>query len=163
MTMLIPSEAFPMSSLDLLAVINQYRNDEGMKSMRHDNFCKKVRDELSNDTLLPQEEGPINPKNKQRVMVYMLTKFQSLRVAMRECKEVRRKVADYLENLAEAFPKPREGEFMKSLNEATARLKQEEAEASKCGRYLATHKQRKKRRIAEIQHFTNEAQMILNF
>ncbi len=163
---LIQNASFPMSSLDLLTIINGYRKEEGLRAMRHDNFCKKIRDELSSDTFLKLEEGPVHPRNKQLRMVYKLTKFQSLRVAMRESKEVRSKVAAFLERLDEQpkqLIKSEPDSFMESINSAIANYEADQKIAQKCGQGLVAWKLLKHKHKQDIKRLASTAQLALLF
>ena len=81
-----------MTSLELLKVINQYRNEDGKNAMRHANFLQKVEDELEGAELKFQS-GYLDDNNQQR-KCYNLPKDECMLMAMRESKFVRRKTVD---------------------------------------------------------------------
>jgi len=53
-----------MSSLDLLKVINQYRSEDGRSEMTHDNFIKKIEDELE-DGAVEFHASYTTPQNRE--------------------------------------------------------------------------------------------------
>ena len=85
-----PSPAIEvMNSLDLLATINRYRLEDGKNEMRHCTFLKRIEDELEEEER--NASTYIDTYNRDQ-KCYLLDKEQSLQVAMRESKNVRKRV-----------------------------------------------------------------------
>ncbi len=161
---LIQNASFPMSSPDLLAIINGYRKEEGKRAMRHDNFISKIKDELDFSLLLKSQE-PYGTKGKVREIVH-LDKFQALRVAMRESKEIRCKFAAFLERLDEQpkqLIKVEPDTFMESINAAIANYKADQKIAKKCGQGLVSWKLLKRKHQSDIKRLACTAQLTLDF
>lgn len=90
------------TSLELVELINQYRNEEGNKSpLRHDNLLQIIKDEFEEEIgLLKIQETPyIHPQNKQKYPMYVLDHSQSRQVLVRESKFVRKAVISYIDKL----------------------------------------------------------------
>ncbi len=91
------------SSLELVELINQFREQEGNKTeLRHDNFLQVIRDEFSDETgglLNILETRYIHPQNKQEYPMYILDLKQSRQVLIRESKFVRKAVIEYIDKL----------------------------------------------------------------
>lgn len=102
-----------MTSLELLEVINAYRKEEFLSNsqnqkedfvpMRHDNFIKKIEDELEGG-LLNFQDTYINPQNKQIYKCYRLPEDECLQMAMRESKYVRKNVVKKIHELMQSQP-----------------------------------------------------------
>lgn len=90
------------TSLELVELINQYRNEEGNKSpLRHDNLLQIIKDEFEEEIgLLKIQETPyIHPQNKQKYPMYILNHSQARQVLVRESKFVRKAVISYIDKL----------------------------------------------------------------
>lgn len=106
MTDLITSSvpAKTMTSLDLLAIINQVRAAQGLEPLRRNDFHNKVADELEGlhyETFVVKNDRGSGPSGE----AYHLTQDQALLVAMRESKHVRRNVLAKLRELEAAVQK----------------------------------------------------------
>lgn len=86
-----------MSSIDLLGVINQSREENGEPSLRRNRFHEKVADELEGEHYT---KSVVTNSNGTKSEVLMLTHDQCMLVSMRESKAVRRSVLEKL-NAAE--------------------------------------------------------------
>jgi len=78
-----------MSSLDLLTTINRYRLEDGKKEMRHCTFLKRIEDEFEKEELNASIYQDTYNRDQK---CYLLDKEQALQVAMRESKNVRKRV-----------------------------------------------------------------------
>ena len=89
------------TSLELVEVINQYRNKEGnRKELQHYDFLKIVRDEFEEEIGVGNisESSYLNSQNKLQPM-FVLTHAQSRQVLVRESKFVRKAVIAYIDKL----------------------------------------------------------------
>ena len=97
MNNLTTSNKMTMTSLELLDVINGYREDDGKSKMRHDNFMNKIEDELEGSAL-NFKDGYLDVNNQER-KCYNLPKEECMLMAMRESKYVRRQTVEYIKSL----------------------------------------------------------------
>ena len=106
------------TSLELVDLINQYRQQEGNRGeLLHKDFLKVVRDEFEEEI----GQGNISPssylnsQNKEQPM-YILNLSQSRQVLVRESKFVRKAVIAYIDKLektlTQQLPKPNREEIM---------------------------------------------------
>ena len=90
-----------MTSLELLDVINGYREDDDKKGLRHDTFMKKIEDEL--EEAAPKFIGTgtyLNGTGSEvQRPIYILPKEECMLMAMRESKYVRRQTVEYIKSL----------------------------------------------------------------
>ncbi len=89
------------TSLELVDLINQYRNEEGNKNpLRHDNLLQIIRDEFEEEISLLkiQESNYKNDRGKEYPM-FVLNLAQSRQVLVRESKFVRKAVIAYIDKL----------------------------------------------------------------
>lgn len=86
-----------MTSIELLEVINGYREDDGKSPMPHDNFIKKIEDELEKGVV--KFYGTYKSSQGKDVKMYNLPKEECLLMAMRESKYVRRQTVEYIKSL----------------------------------------------------------------
>ena len=90
-----------ITSLELLAEINKFRKEEGIKKeLGHNDLLKVIRDEFSEEI----NEGKISPvtykdKKGEKRPMFILTLSQARQVLVRESKFVRRAVIHFLEKL----------------------------------------------------------------
>lgn len=90
-----------ITSLELLAEINKFRKEEGIKKeLGHNDLLKVIRDEFSEEI----NEGKISPvtykdKKGEKRPMFLLTLSQARQVLVRESKFVRRAVIHFLEKL----------------------------------------------------------------
>lgn len=102
-TLSTQDDSVKMTSLDLLSVINSFREEEGKPAMRHDNFMRKIRDEFDEEALL-NFEGSYQGVDNATTICYLLPRDECMIMAMRESKGVRRKTVDYIKTLEESKP-----------------------------------------------------------
>lgn len=86
-----------ITSLALLDIINQYREEEGKKPKRHDNFIRDIKSELG--TELRAEVSSYVDSSGKANLLFNLDKDEALIMAMRESKLVRRKVVNRMNEL----------------------------------------------------------------
>lgn len=87
-----------ISSIDLLAVINKSRLEEGRKyAMRHDNFLKKIETELGDDAL--KFKGVYQGANGEARPCYHLPRREAELMVMSESPRVRAAVYDRMREL----------------------------------------------------------------
>ena len=89
------------TSLEIVDLINQYRQQEGdRKELQHYDFLKIVRDEFEEEIGVGNisESSYLNSQNKQQPM-YILNLAQSRQVLVRESKFVRKAVIAYIDKL----------------------------------------------------------------
>jgi hypothetical protein len=102
-TSIVPAqEQMSISTVDLLAKINEYLVAEGRKPQENGKFLAKVRDELGLSKLLVEKFSTNNPGAQggdRDVKGYSLTPDQALLVGMRESKVIRKKVLAYIRDL----------------------------------------------------------------
>lgn len=87
-----------IDSQSLLMMVNEARKQCGEPPVRNNKFIEKVEDELEGETYTKS----VGRKNGQEIDVIHMTIKQSLRVAARESKAVRRSLVDKLESMNEA-------------------------------------------------------------
>lgn len=88
-----------MPSMELLEVINGYREDEGKAPMGHSDFLKKIRDELEGDA--GKFSSVYLGGNNQERPCYNLPKDECMQMAMRESKGVRKATIRKINELVE--------------------------------------------------------------
>ncbi|EOX1521944.1 hypothetical protein ACPDZV_000584 [Vibrio cholerae] len=97
---------YPMKSIDLLEIINEARVKNEKTPMRHDNFMEKCRDELEIGEL--KFQGGMNnshlettyfDKQGEERPCYLLSREDCLCMAMRESKQIRKLVVEYIKYL----------------------------------------------------------------
>ncbi|PSW44401.1 hypothetical protein [Photobacterium leiognathi] len=93
---------YPISSVDLLDIINKCRSQYEKKPVRHDHFMDKCKDELLDDQR-PEISGGsyIDQKGEARPCL-SLSREDALCMAMRESKQIRKQVVEYLKYLEES-------------------------------------------------------------
>ncbi|HFV9291440.1 TPA: hypothetical protein ACIAIE_001241 [Serratia fonticola] len=87
-----------IDSQSLLVMVNAARKECGEKPVRNNDFINRIKDELDGETY----ENFVGHKNGTDIEVIRMTIKQSLRVAARESKAVRRSLVDKLEAMHEA-------------------------------------------------------------
>ncbi len=90
------------TSLELVDLINQYREQEGNKTpLRHDTMLGIIRDEFEEEIGLQNilEAQYTHPQNRQQYPMYILNLAQSRQVLVRESKFVRKAVIAYIDKL----------------------------------------------------------------
>jgi|GEM_PF-767824 len=90
------------TSLELVDLINQYREQEGNKTpLRHDTMLGIIRDEFEEEIGLQNilEAQYTHPQNRQQYPMYILNLSQSRQVLVRESKFVRKAVIAYIDKL----------------------------------------------------------------
>ncbi|HAT4516386.1 TPA: hypothetical protein I9281_001298 [Serratia marcescens] len=87
-----------IDSRSLLVMVNDARKQCGEKPVRNNDFISRIKDELDGETY----EIFVGHKNGYDIEVISMTIKQSLRVAARESKSVRRSLVDKLEAMHEA-------------------------------------------------------------
>lgn len=87
-----------IDSQSLLVMVNDARKQCGEKPVRNNDFISRIKDELDGETY----EIFVGHKNGYDIEVIAMTIKQSLRVAARESKAVRRSLVDKLEAMHEA-------------------------------------------------------------
>ncbi|CAI2000677.1 Uncharacterised protein [Serratia ficaria] len=87
-----------IDSQSLLVMVNDARKQCGEKPVRNNDFINRIKDELDGETY----EIFVGHKNGYDIEVIAMTIKQSLRVAARESKSVRRSLVDKLEAMHEA-------------------------------------------------------------
>lgn len=87
-----------IDSQSLLVMVNDARKQCGEKPVRNNDFINRIKDELDGETY----EIFVGHKNGYDIEVIAMTIKQSLRVAARESKAVRRSLVDKLEAMHEA-------------------------------------------------------------
>ncbi|HFZ1920798.1 TPA: hypothetical protein ACIJX2_000217 [Serratia marcescens] len=87
-----------IDSQSLLMMVNEARKQCGEPPVRNNKFIEKVEDELEGETYTKS----VGRKNGQEIDIIHMTIKQSLRVAARESKAVRRSLVDKLEAMNEA-------------------------------------------------------------
>ncbi|BEN67456.1 TPA: hypothetical protein ACGD7V_000910 [Serratia marcescens] len=90
-----------IDSQSLLMMVNEARKQCGEPPVRNNKFIEKVEDELEGETYTKS----VGRKNGQEIDIIHMTIKQSLRVAARESKAVRRSLVDKLEAMNEAHLK----------------------------------------------------------
>lgn len=90
-----------IDSQSLLMMVNEARKQCGEPPVRNNKFIEKVEDELDGETYTKS----VGRKNGQEIDIIHMTIKQSLRVAARESKAVRRSLVDKLEAMNEAHLK----------------------------------------------------------
>lgn len=94
MNQLIPtSNTVTMSSAELLALVNEAREEFSEPAIRANVFADRIRDELAGDHY---KSFVVQNLNNTTSTVFDLTRDQCMLVSMRESKSVRRKVLDRL-------------------------------------------------------------------
>ncbi|MDV2330195.1 hypothetical protein [Vibrio cholerae] len=90
---------YPMKSIDLLEIINEARVKNDKTPMRHDNFMEKCRDEL--DGTCPEISVDVKVANgaTRKTPVLLLSREDCLCMAMRESKQIRKLVVEYIKYL----------------------------------------------------------------
>ena len=94
-----------ITSLELLAEINKFRKEEGIKKeLGHNDLLKVIRDEFSEEI----NEGKISlveykDKKGEKRPMFILTLNQAKQVLLRESKYVRRAIIAYIEVLEQAI------------------------------------------------------------
>lgn len=106
------------TSLELVDLINQYREQEGNKTpLRHDTMLGIIRDEFEEEISLQNilESNYRNDRGKEYPM-FVLSLSQSRQVLVRESKFVRKAVIAYIDKLektlTQQLPKPNREEIM---------------------------------------------------
>ena len=106
------------TSLELVDLINQYREQEGNKTpLRHDTMLGIIRDEFEEEISLQNilESNYKNDRGKEYPM-FVLNLAQSRQVLVRESKFVRNAVIAYIDKLektlTQQLPKPNREEIM---------------------------------------------------
>ena len=106
------------TSLELVDLINQYREQEGNKTpLRHDTMLGIIRDEFEEEISLQNilESNYKNDRGKEYPM-FVLNLAQSRQVLVRESKFVRKAVIAYIDKLektlTQQLPKPNREEIM---------------------------------------------------
>jgi len=114
--MLMNKDTF--TSLELVDLINQYREQEGNKTpLRHDTMLGIIRDEFEEEISLQNilESNYKNDRGKEYPM-FVLNLAQSRQVLVRESKFVRKAVIAYIDKLektlTQQLPKPNREEIM---------------------------------------------------
>ena len=114
--MLMNKDTF--TSLELVDLINQYREQEGNKTpLRHDTMLGIIRDEFEEEISLQNilESNYRNDRGKEYPM-FVLSLSQSRQVLVRESKFVRKAVIAYIDKLektlTQQLPKPNREEIM---------------------------------------------------
>ena len=114
--MLMDKDTF--TSLELVDLINQYREQEGNKTpLRHDTMLGIIRDEFEEEISLQNilESNYRNDRGKEYPM-FVLSLSQSRQVLVRESKFVRKAVIAYIDKLektlTQQLPKPNREEIM---------------------------------------------------
>lgn len=91
-----------ITSIELLEIINKFRNEEREKStkkigvLKHKTILIIIREEIGEQNILPTSY--VTKQNKKQPM-YILTLQQAKQVLLKESREVRRKVIEYIEGL----------------------------------------------------------------
>lgn len=97
-----------ITSLELLEIINKFRNEEREKStkkigvLKHKTLLSIIREEIGEQNILPSSY--VTKQNKKQSM-YILTLQQAKQVLLKESREVRRKVIEYIEALERELKK----------------------------------------------------------
>ena len=114
--MLMNKDTF--TSLELVDLINQYREQEGNKTpLRHDTMLGIIRDEFEEEISLQNilESNYRNDRGKEYPM-FVLSLSQSRQVLVRESRFVRKAVIAYIDKLektlTQQLPKPNREEIM---------------------------------------------------
>jgi phage antirepressor YoqD-like protein len=112
-----------LTSLELLDQINVFRAEEKRTMMRHYDFAQIIRDELSVE-IDKRKISFIYQKDQRNrdQLVYILSLGYARRLLLRESKEVRRRVTEYIETLEEQNKKLVEMVIQKQLNTAKTQL-----------------------------------------
>lgn len=119
---LVTSSAITMNSARLLSLVNEARLSAGEKSVRHNDFVARCRDELEGDYY---ETFVVQNLNNTETTHLNLTSDQCKLVAMRESKSVRRQVLVALNQMEPAVPK----NFSEALRLAADQQEQIEQQA----------------------------------
>lgn len=91
-----------ISTLDLRAKINEFREAAGENPMQNNHFITRIEDEIEHE--LPSVKLLQSSKGGSPAKFYELTQEQALLVGMRESKVVRRKVLGWLKTLQTKQP-----------------------------------------------------------
>lgn len=94
---LIKTEQPDMTSFDLWQKVNEFRQSGGEKPIRHDDFMARVEDECGD---LEKCENFAHPQTNRKMKCYRMDSDQMLLVGMRESKNVRKKVLEWLKTLS---------------------------------------------------------------
>ncbi|MGA4742418.1 phage antirepressor KilAC domain-containing protein [Acinetobacter junii] len=125
---LIQNSSNATSSLDLLKIINQVRNQFGESIIRPNDFHARVFDELEGEYY---ETFVVNNPNNTVTSAALLNHDQCILVAMRESKGVRRKVLEILKQQQAQIPQT----YAEALQLAANQARQLELAAPKVEYY----------------------------
>lgn len=126
---LAQTESLTMSSYDLWKKLNEMRREECCRIIRHDDFLSRVEDECDD---LGACEYFAHPQNKSEMKMYRLNRDQMILVGMRESKQLRKKVLNWIKSLSsekQQFQIPQT--LGEALQLAADQAKQLEAQAPK--------------------------------
>lgn len=117
-----------MSSLDLLAMVNEARKEAGENAIRRNDFHARVKDELDGENY---EIFVVRNFNNTETEAFRLNRDQCVLVSMRESKAVRRKVLERLKSMEAqiSFRVPQSlPEALRLAAEQAERLEQQQAQ-----------------------------------
>ena len=139
-----------LNSYEFWKILNNIRNNDGVKSIQHGDFLKRVEDEIDDlpAPIISEVKRPQGGTNK--LTTYQLNKDQMLYVGMRESKSVRKAVGGWLKHLS---GKVNELEKQKADRAEASLSFKEQSAAVKYIRDLDGKE-------CEAHHFSNEANLL---